>query len=52
MTIDRVRNMVKEIYEALGVDLEDMSEDEFERVVSEYFKNQKQLLKDYKNFKE
>jgi hypothetical protein len=51
MTIEKVRNMVREIYEELEVDLNEMSEDEFERVVSDYFKNQKQLLLDYKNTK-
>ena len=50
-TIDKVRNMVREIYEALDVDLDDMSEDEFERVVADYFKNQKQLKEDYKKIR-
>ena len=48
-SIDKVREMVKEIYQNLQVDLDDMTEDEFERVVSEYFRNQKQLKEDYKN---
>jgi len=48
MSPEEVKNKIAQMYENLGLDMENMEEDEIERIVDFYSKNKKNLDQDLK----
>lgn len=44
-----IKRKVEQIYENFGLDIEDMEDDEIDRLVDYYDQNRSDLIKDYKN---
>ena len=49
ITIDDIKRKVLEMYELLGLDSDDLTEDEISRIVSYYHKNLNKLKEDLLN---
>jgi len=52
MTLDEIKEKILELYELMGLDTDDITEEEMGRLCSFYLKNQEQLLKDLLNIKD
>jgi hypothetical protein len=51
MTQDEVKKKIEEMYELMGLDVDDITEEEMGRLMSFYIKNQSKLEEDLLNIK-
>lgn len=52
MTLDEIKEKILELYELMGLDTDDITEEEMGRLCCFYLKNQEQLLRDLLNIKD